>query len=139
MAVVGVELALEELADEDKRVAILAQADKVRQQHLTETRGEPRGKVAYLIGVRQNDEAGFELLDQLLNRQYVTVSCVVFQERVLNAIAFVQLLAGKLTAQRLEFVARDGSCQWLPGSFCHLLPGGQCLPGHAVVRSAAML
>src|SRR5206468_8018061 len=94
---------------------------------------------AYLIGVRQNDEAGFELLDELLNRQHVTVCCVVFQERVLNAIAFVQLLAGKLTAQRLEFVACDGRCQWLPGSFCHLLPGAQCLPGHAVVRSAAML
>ena len=59
MAVIRVELALEELPDEDEVVAILAQADDVGQQNLSKARSQTRREVADLVGVREDDECRF--------------------------------------------------------------------------------
>ena len=68
MTIIRIELALEELPDEDESVAVLAQADEVRQQHLTETGGQPRREVAHLVSVREDYVTRLDLLDELFQR-----------------------------------------------------------------------
>ena len=80
MAVVGIELALKELADEDEAIAILAQTDEVGKQYLAEARGETRREIAHLVGVGEDDVAGVELADELLERGHVTVGGVILEE-----------------------------------------------------------
>ena len=98
VAIVRVELALKELADEDEAVAILAQADEIGQQHLAEAGGKAGREVAHLIGVGEDDEARIELADELLECGYVTVSSVILEQCVLDAVALVEFFVGELTA-----------------------------------------
>ena len=138
MAIVRVELALKELAYEDEGVAILAQADEICEEHLAEAGGEARREVAHLVGVRENDIAGLEFLDELFERRYVTVRSVIFEQRVLDAIALVELLACELTAERFEITANDDGRQRLAGGGCDLLSGSERFPRHAVIGAATM-
>ncbi len=70
-AIVGVELALEELADEDRalRGIVGVDGDDVRDEDLAEAGGERGREVADLIGVREDDECGVRVLDELLERE----------------------------------------------------------------------
>ena len=76
MAVVRVEFALEELADEDGLSPSLRMADDVADEDLSEARGETRREVADLVGVREDDECRVELLDELLEADDVAVGGV---------------------------------------------------------------
>jgi hypothetical protein len=128
VAIVCIELALKELPDKCKAVAVLAQADEIGEQYLLEARGQTRREVAHLIGMRENDIAWLEFSDELFERRYVTVTRVILQQRMLDPIALVELLAGKLGAHCFQVVADDGRREGLTGCGCDLLSGSKRLP-----------
>ena len=101
-SIVGVELALQELADEDRALRGIAgvDGDDVRDEHLAEAGGERGREVADLIGVREDDECGVRVLDELLERGDEAVRRVGLEQGVIDAVDLVELLGGELGGER---------------------------------------
>jgi hypothetical protein len=99
MVVFGVELALEKLADEGWRDRIFRggssvgfNAGDVADQDLIETRRQLRGEVAHLVGVREDDEGRFHMLDELGAGGGVAVGGVVVEQGVIDGIDVSRVL-----------------------------------------------
>ena len=65
-----------------------------------EASGKFRREVADLIGVRKQDDGRIEFADELFQCSGETIGCVGGEERVLDSVDMIQLLARQLIGQR---------------------------------------
>ena len=92
---VGGGFALEHLADKDEFAGFVAVADAVADHAFAELSGELGREVADLIGVREENQIGLGGLDDLLERDAVTVGRVGFQQVVLDEENFGDVFGGE--------------------------------------------
>ena len=117
----------------------MAVGDAVADHSFLHGRGKLRREITHLIRVRQQHEIRFRAFDHLPQRERVCVRRVLREQIVFDQKNFVELVAGKLVAERGNALADDdagerGFC--LPGD---LLRGGKRLKADFVPLSVALL
>src|SRR5262249_27768922 len=132
MDVIRVQLALHQLAHEDRRAAVDPDADHVGYESLLEPRRQLRAEITHLIGVRENDVSRFQLPNQLREGFHDTIGRIRRTEVVLNQNAFVELSGAKLRAGSSEAGSGNRRQPRLAHLRCQLLPGSEGFPGEAM-------
>ena len=95
--VVGIQFALEELADKDWAVM---DRNHVGDKSLAKARRQRRREVPHLVGMRKHNVGGLNLLHYLFERKDVAVRRVILQQQMLDRIDFAEGFAAEFARKR---------------------------------------
>jgi len=124
MAIIGVQLALQQLSYEYRLAIVDLYVNHVGNERLAEARRQPRGKVANLVRVWKNDVRGINPRNEFLQRSRKAIGSVWLEQLVLNGIGVRQLLPRYVGLKFLQRIAGDCGEKRLAGLTSEMLPGG---------------